>query len=117
MNGFQEGDILVGKKRDFIEAYHPIIYIAGPDTAPFAVILTHSGNFPCNIKLWGNYGTQASYFVAHLIEKASEWGPYEKIGELNKEDLDMVKRCIYSHTPITWAVYEEYTRSGCPDHK
>lgn len=116
MDSFQEGDILVGKKRNFTEAYHPIVFVSGPAEAPLAVVLTHSNNFPCNVPLSGTYDSKPSYFVAHLVEKVAEWGPYEKQSELTPEDLELVKKCISDTTPITWAMYEEYAKSGCPDH-
>jgi hypothetical protein len=116
MNNFQEGDILIGKKRSFAEAYHPIVFISGPEEAPLAVVLTHSNNFSCNLKLSSTYGSKTSYFVSHLIEKMAEWGPYEKEEELTPEDLDFIKKSISGVAPITWATYESYTKSGCPDH-
>lgn len=116
MNNFQEGDILIGTQRKFVEAYHPIIFISGPAKAPLAVVMTHSNNFPCNLPLTGVYDTKSSYFVAHLVEKMAEWGPYEKQGKLTPEDLELIKKHVFATTPITWAVYEEYTKGGCPEH-
>lgn len=113
---FQEGDILIGTKRMFTESYHPIVYISGPAEAPLAVVLTHSGNFTCNLKLAGAYDSKPSYFVAHLVEKMAEWGPYKKLGQLNPEDLNLVKKHISDTTPITWAEYQDFTKNGCPDH-
>jgi hypothetical protein len=112
---FKKGDILSGQKRKFDEAYHPVVFIDGPDFAPLVVILTHSDNFPCNTKLSGTYDKNCSYFIAHLIEKMSEWGPYKKISELAEEDINFIETHI-SKNPITWKQYKEYTRNGCPDH-
>ena len=116
MNKFKKGDILIGSKRKFDEARHPIVFINGPDLAPQAVILTHSANFPCNIKLSKIYDRDASYFVAHLIEKMSEWGPYKKVGKLTKDDISLIEDNISDHV-ITWKQYKSYTKGGCPDHK
>ena len=118
-NVFKKGDILIGDKRKFTEAYHPIVFINGPDDAPLAVVLTHSDNnkFTCNIKLSNIYGSgdKFSYFIAHLIEKMSEWGPYKKIGKLTEGDIDIIEAHI-SKNPITWNQYIEYAKNECPDH-
>ena len=116
MNNFHEGDILIGTKRKFVEAYHPLVFISGSTEAPFVVVMTHSNNFPCNLPLNGVYDKQPSYFVAHLIEKMADWGPYEKQGKLTSEDLRLIKKHISDTNPITWAMYEEYTKHGCPNH-
>jgi len=116
MNPFKKGDVLLGQKRNFEEAYHPIVFINGPVFAPSAVILTHSAKFPCNIKLSGKYGLESSYFVAHLIEKLAEWGPYKKIGQLSTSDLILIEKHISNQSPITWAEYEKYNKNGCPQH-
>lgn len=117
MNTFKKGDILAGNKRKFKEAYHPIVYINGPSEAPLAVVLTHSKNFSCNFKLTGTRDEESSYFIAHLIQKMSEWGPYDKEGELIKEELELVDKTISDMGSITWAEYVDYTKNGCPDHK
>lgn len=116
MNNFKKGDILVGEDKSFKGAYHPIIYIDGPETAPLAVVLTHSNKFSCNIKLLGSYDVKTSYFIAHLIEKMSEWKPYKKVGELKKEDIDLIQTHISDQAPITYEQYKNYTKGGCPDH-
>lgn len=78
MNNFKRGDILRGTRQSFNEAYHPVVFIDGPEFAPFAVILTHKDDHPCNFKLSGTYDGKPQYVVAHLIEKLAEWGPYQK---------------------------------------
>lgn len=113
---FNKGDILLGKERGFDKAYHPIIYIGGSTETPLAVILTHSSNFPCNIPLVGSYDEKQSYFVGHLIQKISLWGPYNKVGEITKEDLQIIEKHISELTPITWEQYEEYSKDYCPIH-
>ncbi len=114
---FQNGDILIGTKRKFEEAYHPIIFIGGSDYAPLAVVLTHSDKYPCNVRLVGNYGENSTqYFIAHLIEKLPEWGPYSRVGKLTDEDIKIVRNSVSSASHITWQQYEEYTKNSCPDH-
>jgi len=121
MKNFEKGDILIGQKRAFDEAYHPIVYVSGSEEAPLAVVLTHSTGFPCNMKLLNIYDgkeNKAQYFVAHLIEKMAEWGHYEKNGELYKEDLDLIESNINGLGHMTWSEYEEYAKGKkCPDHK
>lgn len=116
MENYKKGDILVGKDRAFKSAYHPIIYIDGPKVAPLAVILTHANSFSCNIRLSGGYDVETSYFVAHLIEKMSGWGPYTKVGELTTEDMNLIEAHISDLAPITWEQYEGHTRNGCLEH-
>lgn len=116
MNNFKKGDVLVGSKRSRDGAYHPIVFIDGSDDVPIAVVLTHSNDFPCNIKLLNSYGDKNSYFIAHLIDKMSEWGPYKKVDELKKEDIDLIETHVSNQTSITWMQYEEYTEGKCPDH-
>jgi hypothetical protein len=120
MEDFKKGDILVGQKRAFDEAYHPVVYIAGPKEAPIAVILTHSKKFPCNKELLNIYDgkeNKAQYFVAHLIEKVAEWGHYEKIGRLQEEDLNLIESQISNSSPMTWSMYMEYVGGKqCFDH-
>lgn len=115
---FKKGDILRGEKRKFKQSYHPVVYISGSAEAPLAVVLTHTETekIPCNIKLSSMYDDQPQYFVGHLIQKMSEWGPYEKDMELTKEDLELVEKSISGMGSITWKQYLEYTKNGCPDH-
>jgi hypothetical protein len=113
---FVKGDILIGKDRSFSGAYHPIVFISGNENTPMAIILTHSKNFPCNISLSGKYKGKKSYFIAHLIEKMSAWGPYKRIGSLTKNDIKLIDANISLLTPITWAQYEGYTNNGCTIH-
>jgi len=119
---FKKGDILEGEKREFYEAYHPIVYIDGPDDAPLAVILTHSNpdKYPCNIKLSKVYDlkdTREQYFVSHYIQKLPDWGEYKKVDELTEIDLNLIEVSIQNQYPITWDDYMRYTKNGCPDHK
>lgn len=118
MEDFKKGDILWGEKRKFKEAWHPVVYISGSQHAPLAVILTHKEDIPCNIPLLNNYDGKQSYFVAHLIEKMSAWGPYKKSDklELTKNDLELIESHIANQASITWEQYEKYTKNGCPDH-
>jgi hypothetical protein len=120
MEDFKKGDILIGQQRSFDEAYHPIVYISGPNEAPLAVVLTHSNKFPCNMELLNIYGREdkVQYFVAHLIEKIPDWGPYEKIGELNQKDFERIWVLIKDSNKMTWSQYEDYTKGKvCPDHQ
>lgn len=121
MEYFKQGDILVGQKRTFDEAYHPIVYISGPKEAPHAVVLTHSTGFPCNMPLLNIYdgkGNKIQYFVAHLIEKMPDWGYYKNIGELEAGDLKLIKAQIKDSSPMTWSEYEGYTKGKkCPNHQ
>jgi hypothetical protein len=120
MEDFKKGDILVGQKRAFNKAYHPIVYISGIKEAPLAVVLTHSTGFSCNMPLKNIYDgkeNKVQYFVAHLIEKIADWGHYEKIGELKAEDLELIEDQIKDFSSMTWSEYEEYTKGKkCPDH-
>ena len=122
MEKFKKGDILRGKKRSFEEAWHPIVFIGGPAEAPLAVVLTHTETKveSCNLKLLGIYDSKdhkPQYFVAHLIQKMSEWGPYQKKGELTKENMELVEKTVSGAGSITWAEYLDYKKDGCPDHK
>ena len=121
MNSFKKGDILRGRKKSFREAYHPIIFIGGTDEIPVVVILTHSGSFPCNIKMQLNHFEtssyeESSYFVAHKIEKMVDWGPYEKVGRLTKEGISFIESNLPDSSPITWSEYEMRKENGCPEH-
>lgn len=124
MGNLKRGDILVGKKRERKKAWHPVVYIKEAVSAPLAVVLTHSGKYPCNIGLSNEYPDEngvvkPSFFIRHLIQKIEEWGPYnKKIGELSKGDLELVESHISDLTQITYAEYEEYTKNGrdCPEH-
>lgn len=117
---FVKGDILVGTNRAFEKAYHPIVYIHGPQTAPLAVVLTRSRDFPCNKSLQHIYdskGGNVQYFVAHLIEKMPDWSPYVKVGKLHSDDLKLIESSIKDSNPMTWQQYEDYTKGKkCPDH-
>lgn len=122
MNTFKKGDILKGEKKSFDKYWHPIVFIAGDEDAPLAAILTHTGTEeePCNLKLQGIYDGKKNspqYFVAHLIQKMSEWGPYTKTGKLISEDLELVEKTVSNMGSITWAKYLDYKKDGCPDHK
>ena len=122
MDKFKKGDILEGTKREWHEAWHPIVFINGPKEAPLAVILTHGDTekFCCNIKLANIYDKndpRDQYFIAHLIEKMSEWGPYEKTGRLEQEDLETIEKHIFEQGPRKYSEYLEYKVNGCPDHK
>jgi hypothetical protein len=121
MSRFEKGDVLRGRKekRGREEAYHRIVFIDGSDEAPRAVVLTRSDKFSCNFALSGRYIKNQLYFIAHLIQKMAEWGPYEKEYELTKEDLCSVEKHISDSSSITWSEYEEHTKKGrdCPDHK
>lgn len=117
MNNFKRGDILRGTKKGREEAYHPIVFIDGPEFAPSAVILTHKADHSCNSKLNGTYDGKPQYVVAHLIEKLAEWGPYQKDGRLTDEDIKIVDGLILGQSRITWQEYLDYQRDGCPDHR
>lgn len=122
MSQFRRGDILVGDKRKYKQAYHPIVYMNGSSQAPLAVIITHSPDYACNVLLKDSYTLgykgvlKPSYFIAHLIQKLPEWGPYTKIGELTTADLNRIEQEVAGHPAITYEEYEEYTANGCPDH-
>jgi hypothetical protein len=118
MSKFKIGDILSGTERNFSAAYHPIVYIDGPDTAPLAIVLTHSKDYSCNFELTGKYDDKADYFIAHLIEKMTEWGPYTKQDKsLNQQDIKLIKEHILGQEPITWSEYKSYGRNNCPIHR
>lgn len=120
----KKGDILVGEKRGRKEAWHPVVYIGGSIKEPLAVVMTHSGSFPCNTPLSGEYPNEKgvikpSFFITHLIQKIEDWGPYtKKIGELSARDIELVESHIAGLTYITYSEYEEYTNKGrdCPKH-
>ena len=120
MKEFKQGDILRGTQKSGTKARHPIVYISGPSEAPKAIILTHSDQYSCNLKLkniYDNKKDKIQYFTAHLIEKMAEWGPYHKIGEIKEEDLEIIQNSINNTTSMTWAEYERYTGGRrCPNH-
>ena len=123
MNNFKKGDILRGSKILFPEAYHPIIFLGGNDDAPLAVILTTSGNFPCNIEMTavhfkdGYYrNDKPSYFVAHRIQKMAEWGPYHKDGQLTVEGISFIESNLADLGSMTWSEYEILETEGCRHH-
>ncbi len=119
MTLFKKGDILWGKRREFDEAWHPIVYMGGPSESPLAVVLTHESAFQCNIPLTQRYGEKQSYFIAHLIEKMSEWGPYMKSNrlELSKRDLEVILAETENQSSVTWDQYMNDTKDGCVKHK
>ncbi len=119
MKKFKRGDILWGTERGRKEAWHPIVFIDGPSDAPLAVVLTHKKDHLCNIELGKQYDNEKSYFIAHLIEKMYEWGPYEKSDKLKLDpnDLALIEQHIQGTASMSYAQYEEYTKGGCPDHK
>ena len=70
--------------------------------------------------LAGEYDGKQSYFVAHLIEKMAEWGPYKKSNKLklSSDDLKLIESYVSNKSPITWDRYEKvYAKNGCPEHK
>lgn len=120
---FQRGDILRGSKRARTEAWHPIVYLDGPEEAPLAVMLTHTDNVaePCNVKIEqayirGGLDGREQYFVAHRLQKLSEWAPYKKVGELTNEGIDFVESQLPAGS-LTWDEYEKLTKNGCQHHK
>ncbi len=119
MKKFKRGDILWGTERGRKEAWHPIVFIDGPSDAPLAVVLTHDNDHTCNIELSKQYDNKKSYFIAHLIEKMYEWGPYEKSNKLklDPKDLALIEQHIQGAASMSYAQYEEYTKGGCPEHK
>lgn len=98
--------------------------LRGSNRAPLAVVITHSGYYPCNTPLSDEYpdekgSVRPSFFITHLIQKIEEWGPYtKKIGELSARDLMLVESHVADLTHITYSEYEEYTKMGrdCPEH-
>lgn len=119
MGKFKRGDILWGTNRGREEAWHPIVYIDGPSDAPMAVVLTHEDSYPCNMELSKQYDNKKSYFIAHLIEKMHEWGPYNKSNKLklDPKDLALIEHHIQGQSSMPYSQYEKYTENGCPDHK
>lgn len=117
MEEFKKGDILRGNRKQE-RAWHPIVYISGPKEAPLAVVLTHSKSFVCNIPLNLKYRGKKSYFVAHLIEKMSEWGPYTKSDDLklSKDDLELILMNIRNQRFVTWQQYLDDTKNNCIEH-
>lgn len=81
--------------------------------------MTHDNDHLCNIELSKQYDNKKSYFIAHLIEKMSEWGPYNKSDKLKLDpnDLALVEQHISGMAAMSYSQYEEYTKNGCPDHK
>ena len=75
----------------------------GADSSKESLVLEH-------------HSSETSYFVAHLIEKMSEWGPYKKVNKLSDNDLNIVKSYIEGLTPIAWFQYENYAKNGCSYH-
>lgn len=116
MTNFKKGDVLVGKDRSFNGSRHPIVYIQGPAEAPLAIIVTHDSSFPCNVPFNKLYQEKRSYFVAHPIQKMSEWGPYKKTAEVSEEDLKLIESRIANMYSMTWDEYKKHKENGCPDH-
>ncbi len=124
MFNFKKGDILEGKERGYNEAKHFIVFISGSKEVPNGIIMTHKPHeeVACNIKLNNKYklskkdNDRDSYFVAHLIEKVEDWGPYKKINKISKKDLILINSYIKG-TPITWSQYLKYTKDGCHEHR
>lgn len=118
MGKFKKGDVLWGTNKRFEGARHPIVYMSGPEEAPCAVILTSESDISCNIPLKNIYReNEPSYFVAHLIEKVAEWGPYKKFATLKSEDVELIERHIHDKPFMSWDEYQEYKKNGCPDHQ
>jgi len=120
METFKVGDILLGTSRARAEARHRVVYLSGSSENPVGVVLTHSNKFPCNIEMKPEHiesGTdkEPQYFVAHQIQKLSEWGPYERIGNLSSQGVGFVIANL-SHDIVTWDEYLTRTTEGCPDH-
>ncbi len=115
MEKFNKGDILWGKKK---QAWHPIVYISGPEEAPLAVVITSKKECSCNISLRTSYRDERSYFIAHLIAKMAEWGPYTKSDKLklSEEDLSFVLSSVTNHQSMTWKHYEKNIKNKCPEH-
>ena len=125
MSDFKKGDILEGKERENNKAKHFIVFISGSKEVPNGVIVTHKPHkeVACNFKLNDKYtlstinDNRDSYFVAHLIEKVEDWGPYTKINKVSKKDLILIESHINGLVPVTWFQYLKYTKKGCPKHK
>lgn len=114
-NYFTKGDILRGSKRGIDEARHPIIYICEIDSTFFlGSMITHASgyeNIPLEDSHFQSRGVlddHAQFFVPQFLLKKEEWGPFELIGKLSNDGIELVLNHLEKTEPIYW---EEYLNS------
>ncbi|WP_374462117.1 hypothetical protein [Chryseobacterium taeanense] len=110
---FKLGDIIKGES-----TVHPIIFFSKMDDDNFyGAIITHSTNYENNVAMQANHFIESqnnmsfsiqydnSYLVKLKIIKYSEWGPYEKRGQLSELGIEFIKSHLENEDPILWSQY------------
>ena len=109
----ERGDIIIGASRNRDASYHPIIYLGENSEDEISFIggmLTHSSEHG-NIILDDYHITitydsnRPSYFVNNQLLKKSEWGPFQKVGQLTTEGISYVLSHIQQTEPQFWEEY------------
>ena len=123
---FKVGDILVGANRKYWGARHRIVYIEGTGSEPLGVMLTHTATekIPCNLPLERDHvahglDDEPQFFVAHLLQKTREWGPYSVAGALTTSGISYVLSKIQHNgemPSMTWEEYLRTSKAGCKLH-
>ncbi|MEO9868828.1 hypothetical protein [Ekhidna sp.] len=113
---FKKGDILEADKRKFHQGRHMIL-IWGEYRNEYdfeGLMLTHSDRYPDNVLLdkthvsndhefrWEN-----THFVNQLFIKLSDWGPFEKVGEITESGMSFIEEKL-TNTEATY--YMDYIK-------
>lgn len=112
----KKGDILIG-----VKTVHPIIFLQKVDEYFFyGCMLTHANtnNYKNNIALLSKHFKKYddngnkfkvtyddTYIVNLTLIKKTEWGPFEKAGELTKEGIDFIENQLRHSNTIEWRKY------------
>ena len=103
---FKKGDVLRGAKehRGKTEALHPIVFLDADGNDFIGAVLTHTGVFrgTQNTPMFEshfertsedggeyNFKFENTHLVVGKFIKFESWGPYEKVGELTSEGIDL----------------------------
>ncbi|UII19392.1 hypothetical protein [Fulvivirga ligni] len=110
---YYKGDILEADKREFHQGRHKILiwghYEEGSDFE--GIILTHSSSkkYSTNILLDSThiaegykFGWENTHFVNQLFIKLSEWGPFEKVGEMTEEGIMFINDQLTNIEPMNY---------------
>ena len=114
-NDFMKGDIILGARRGWKQARHPIIFFSKSDDTFFiGAMITHSDQnsnmilFDEHFEDKGKLDDRPQFVVQQLLLKKRDWGPFVKIGKLSSAGIEYLLQHIADTKPTYW---DDYIRS------
>lgn len=115
---FSKGDILEATHRQLTKGYHYIVFFEGYSKSDFCgCMITHSNineNIPMEFSHFEEVNSKGelykvkydnTFLVKGKFLKSEEWGPFEKVGKLTTEGINLLDKEI---SDLEYETFGEY---------